>query len=132
MKRSIAIGGATNLRPHVRAAVAYIAGRLVSGSMAGSVLDCSQRSFRLLSGTVDNYNINVYDHEKKCRFNGTLNEGSGSLYHHGDQHYVSFKLENGQFTGFDYGSRFHFGGTVSGKSISLYDYEGASYFNYAI
>lgn len=120
------------MKPHVRAAIAYIAGRLVSRIMAGSVLDCSQCSFRLMSGTVDDYNVNVYDHEKKCCFNGTLNEGSGSLYHHGDQHYVSFRLENDLFTGFDYGSGHRFGGSVRGKSISVYDYEGGSYFNYII
>ena len=120
------------MRPNVRACLACVAGRLISGRTASSVHDCSASRHIPISGDVDDCKVSVYDHERGCAFSGSGSSGDFSLYHYGDRHQVSLKIDGDQFTGYDYGSMCHFEGGVSGRSITLYDYGSGAYHSYSL
>ena len=114
--------------PHVRAAVAYIAGRIISGSNSTYVYDYSRARYIPISGNVDEDAVNVFDHEKGAHIGGS----PPSLYHYGEGSHISLNVSGHSFTGFDYGTGSHFSGNVSGSAVSLYDYGEGQYFNHAI
>lgn len=120
------------MEAHVRAAVAYVAGRLISGKQSSSVYDYSEGGHRSMSGQVTHDHVSVYDHVKSCHFSGSGGGSSFSLYHYGESSHVSLKIDGHSFSGYDYGTSSHYSGTVSGFSISLYDYSKGSHFSYSI
>jgi hypothetical protein len=120
------------MKPHVRAAVAYVAGRVISGEQFSSIYDYAERRYRTIDGSVDVRSVNVYDYEQRKYFGGSGGNGSYSLYHYGDRHYDDLKVSGSEFEGYDYGSRKYFSGRVNGStSISVYDYEFGRYFEYS-
>ena len=116
------------MKSHVRRAIAYIAGRVISGNPSSSIYDYGTSQYTSMSGSVDESHVSVYDYDKSCHISGSLS----SLYHYGESQHVSLKLDGTKFSGYDYGTSSHFSGTVNGKSVSLYDYSCSSYFNYSI
>ena len=120
------------MTPSVRACVAYVAGRLISGRTASSIYDCSACGHVSISGDVDDRKVSVYDYEHGCAFSGSGNRREFSLYHYGDRHQVSLKIDGDQFTGYDHGSMHPFEGGVSGGSITLYDSESGAYHSYSL
>src|SRR5680860_851571 len=120
------------VQSHVRATVAYVAARLISGKHASSVYDYAKSGHRNMSGTVEADNVNVYDYEAGCHFGGSGRDGNFSLYHYGISSHVDLKVQGNKFEGYDYGSSNHYSGTVAGNNISLYDYGAGQHFNYSI
>jgi hypothetical protein len=116
------------MQPHTRRAVAFIAGRAISGSDASAVYDYSESRYVFFSGDVSAGNVNVYDHEENCHVGGSL----PSLYHYGNGQHIQLDVSGTQFNGFDYGSGQHFSGTVNGQAVSVYDYEHGQYSNYSV
>lgn len=108
--------------------MAYIAGRLASGSQAGAVYDYSEGAYFNFSGDVGTGNVNVFDYEQGCHISGSLQ----SLFHYGNGRHIQLTVEGGHFSGFDYNSGRHFNGNVQGNNISLFDYEHGQYFNYSV
>lgn len=113
---------------HRRRAVAYIAGRLITGDEATSIYDYQEQRHNSFSGEVSTQNVNVYDYEEKCFVGGEPN----ALYHYGDSKHIQLTVDGANFSGFDYGSNKHFSGSVDDRAIALYDYESLSCFNYSI
>lgn len=116
------------MKDYTRAAIAYIAGRIISGTNSSSIYDYSKSTYINISGSIERNTVNVYDYSQSCHISGTYN----SLYHYGDSHYINLNINGNQFDGYDYGHACHFSGNVSGNSISLYDYGTSSNYRYSL
>lgn len=112
--------------PHVRAGVAYIAGRMISGSKSSHVYDYSEGRYHTIGGRVYADSVRIYDYDEGVHIGGS----GRRLFHYGEGSHILLRVSGRKFTGFDYGSGSHFSGRVNGKSVSLYDYERGQYFNY--
>ena len=116
----------------VKAAVAYVAARLITGLTSSSVFDSERGRHISMGGTVSDRSVQVYDYDALCYFSGSGDGSRFSLFHYGQSAHVNVNLSGNTFNGFDYGSGNHFSGTVTGRSVSLYDYADANYSNYSI
>jgi hypothetical protein len=116
------------MKEHVRTAIAYIAGKLISSSASSSIFNYSASRYTQFSGTVSPNNVSVYDYDKSCHISGTPQ----TLYHYGDSHYITLSISGSTFKGFDYGTSTHFSGNVNVRSISLFDYGEGKHFQYSI
>jgi hypothetical protein len=121
-----------SMNPNPRAGIAYIAGCLISKTTASSLYDQSQDRHISMSGTFGYDSVEVLDHDAGCHIVGMKNGAELSLYHSGDEHKMSLKINGNQFTGHDFGSNCSFNGTVDGNAVRIYDYGQGSYFSYTI
>jgi hypothetical protein len=120
------------MKRHVRAVVAYVAARAITGDAVSAIYDYGERGYRSIDGSVDAHAVKVYDYVEKCYFEGRHNGDKYALYHYGDRHHVDLKIDGTKFEGYDFGSKSHFSGYMSGKSLSLYDYEAKAHFSYSL
>lgn len=116
------------MRSYTRRSVAYIGGRIISGRSSSSIYDYSVGRYTNMSGRVADGRVAVYDYDQKNHISGSYS----SLYHYGNNAFISLNISGNNFSGYDYDSGSHFSGHVTGNSISLYDYGAGSYFNYTI
>lgn len=101
---------------NVKACIAYIAGRAITGKTTSSIYDYTQGKHINISGSVSESNANVYDYDRGCHIQGSL----GNLYDYGIGGHIQLKINGSQFNGYDFSSGTHFSGHVTGNSISLY------------
>jgi hypothetical protein len=116
----------------VRAAVAYVAGRLISGKESSSIYDFSEKDYTSLGGPVSPASVNVFDYTHACYISGGGNGQTLKLFHCGVNNYISLTLRGDSFAGYDYGSGSHFSGMVRRFRIRLYDSGSNAYFSYSI
>jgi len=120
------------MKDNTRLVVAFVAGRLISGSEAWSIYDCEASRTCRFSGTVSPEQILVYDPEARCRVSGYGEKDCYSLYHHGNRHHIELKIRGSSFEGYDYGSGAHFSGSVDGSSVVVFDGQDRRYYYFTI
>lgn len=116
------------MNPNIRACIAYIAARLISGSGGARVYDHSQSKYIDINGAVSGSRINIYDNERKSHLRGTV----GSFYDSDTGAHLSINVDGNRFSGRDHDNNCRYSGTVNGKSIAFYDYEESKHFNYSV
>jgi hypothetical protein len=120
------------MKPNVRASIAYIAARTLTGRNVSSIYDFENAQYFSITGEVSNVRVNIYDYSSNCFIIGNWTGKSGQFYHYGNLNYFQVTMTGNQFNGYDYGTMTYFQGTVSGNSVTLYDYEDAKYHNYTV
>lgn len=115
------------MKPHVRRAIAYIAACVISREGSSAVYDYASSQYYNFSINLSESGIAAYDYTHSSHISGS----HSYLYHYGENHYISIRIEGNRFSGYDYGESCHFSGTVNGNSVSLYDYGVSSYFNFS-
>lgn len=117
-----------------RAAIIYIAARLITGKQLNSVYDCSDSKYYTFSGTIKpNQEIDIFDNKGQYKITGQYNGAKYVLFHYGNDHPIDLIIDGDRFTGFDYGQKYHFSGNIeNGRTIIINDYEFSKYFSYYI
>ncbi len=105
----------------LRACVAFVAARLISGRNASFIYDYSQSKYIGMEGSVKPEGVNLYDNDRCCYFAGLGNGSFFNLYDFGGQCFVELRIEGREFEGHDYQTPSNFNGKVDGEAISLYD-----------
>ena len=109
------------MTPRVRAVVAYVASRLISGAESSFIFDFSGPGHRSMGGTVNEKCINVYDYSENCQLTGNSSASVFQLFHHGERLRISLEIIGESFRGYDLGAGRQFGGIVIGPKTSFFD-----------
>lgn len=107
-------------------AVAFIAGRLATGSRATSVLDVREDHRTAFTGEVSSDSVAVYDADARCRITGRVTpDESLWLFHEGTMRPLSLESEGpSRYLGFDHASNHAFDLSVDGSGVvRLLDWE---------
>ena len=120
------------MKTGVRAVVAYVVGRLISGKESSSVYDFAANDYTSLGGHVSPSSVNVFDYTHRCNCSGGGNGRTLILFHYGVGKHVSLKLQADRFSGYDYDSESRFSGVVRHHLVRIYDSELRRYFSYSI
>ena len=82
------------MKDPTRRAIAYIAGRLISGSNVSAVYDYIVSKYFNFSGDISPTAVSIYDHEQKCHISGsgTVSGNSISLYDYGYSEYFNYTI----------------------------------------
>jgi hypothetical protein len=120
------------MKPRVRMAVAFVAGRLATGKRITSIFDRSRHRDVRFGGTVRANFVNVFDGELGAHFSGSGESGRFSLFHYGESHRVTLTMSGSRFDGVDHGTSSRFAGEVHGTSVTLFDYGEGRNFEYSI
>jgi len=109
------------LTPRVRAVVAYVASRLISGAESSFIFDFAGPGHRSMGGTINEKCVNVYDYSENCQLTGNFSAGLFHLFHQGEQVHISLEITGHSFRGRDLSTGRQFSGTVAGPKTSIYD-----------
>lgn len=108
-----------------RAVVAYIAGRLITGSAGWAIQDKDRKRRIPLDSWIDGGNIRIYSHERHGYISGMGADGHYVLFDHASDRglMLAINLEERTFSGADQQTSYHFFGDVAERAIRLYDYQ---------
>ena len=112
----------------LRRAVAYIAGRILTGAPASAVYDHAAARHFHFSGEVAPERVSVYDHGRGCQISGA----PPSLFDHGTSRFLKLEVKAGVVAGYDYASGTFYEATVTGAGVSVYDPDAGGHFGYSI
>ena len=115
-----------------RRAVAYIAGRLISGTPSGAVYDYATAAHYKIYGDVSPDYIQVYDEDRYGYIRGNATPAGLSLFDHPTRQNIRMRISGDDFYGFDDESSSYFSGEASKSSVSLFDYQAGKNYRYAI
>ncbi len=101
-----------------RRAIAYVAGRLITGEEATGVFDPVAGRHIPFEGDVQPQ-VALYDYERHCRIGG----GAPDLYDGGSGAHINLVMDGTSFRGFDHAKGHHFGGRTDGTEVSIFDCE---------
>lgn len=110
------------MKAHLRTAIAFIAGTIISGKEASSIADSLRDKRFRFSGQIEEGIIKLQDEDQKCTISGSGNNGNYVLYHFGERKFISLNIDKNSFNGLDHGSYTYFNGTVSKNRIKFHDF----------
>jgi hypothetical protein len=120
------------METHLRAALAYIAGRLISGKNSPGVYDYSRSTFVLINGVVKARLVAIYDHGQRCHISGGSDGLRYLLFHHGERRFLNLAVHGNDFIGHDYGRTSRIRGRVVDGSIWLVEEATSREFSYLL
>ncbi len=120
------------MRQDARRAVAYIAGRAISGRNVSSIFDYEAGAHTFFTGPVAPYRTQVFDHTAGCYITGSGDFSNLSLFHYGLGSHIKLSISGNEFRGFDFGGGSHFSGNVNFSTVSIHDYGTGSYYRYTV
>jgi hypothetical protein len=120
------------MNDQTRRAVAYIAGRIVSGSAAASLYDHATGRSYAFRGEFAATEITLRDLDSGSAFKGAGGSGMFTITQSGNGRPVSLRFNGSAFEGFDYETAKRYRGAVSGKSVAVQDEQHAREFQYSI
>jgi len=111
-----------------RACIAYIAGRIISGSMS-SIIEDHDRSRRILiAGTICTDGVELRDYTRGCLVSGRLT----GIHDHGTGARISLRIYGAIFSGYDEVTGHSFSGNVEGATILVFDHEDQQVYSYTL
>ncbi len=116
----------------LRACVAYVAGRLISGREFSVIYDDSRSTDVKIEGSIKTDYINLFDHDRQCYVAGQGNGNFYDLHDYGGQCFFELSIEGDTFHGYDYQTPCSFKGEVKGDAVSLYDDQACLSFSFRI
>ncbi len=120
------------MKSEQRACIAGIAVALSISKNVNSVYSFELSKFIMISGTITNKNIQIYDYSRSCHLSGNSDHnGNFNLFDYGEHKHITLNVKSNKFDGYDFGSRYHFSGTINNRSVSFYDYETSKYYNFS-
>lgn len=120
------------MEAHLRAALAYIAGRLISGKKSPGVYDHFRSTFVLINGVVKARLVAIYDHGQGCHISGGGDGLQYLLFHHGECRSLHLTVHGNDFIGHDYGRTSRIRGRVIDDSIWLVEEATSREFRYLL
>lgn len=120
------------MNQNLRACIAYVVGRGISGRQFSRVYDYSQSKRITMSGSITADHIDIYDEAQKHHLQGDGNGSRYDLRYNGDRQPVTLEIKDNGFRGCDHGTSFHFSGKVQTNSVNLYDCETGLSFRFGI
>ena len=109
----------------MRAVVAYVAARHVTGQNTSCIRDVQQGAYVMLTGSMGAEAVNIHDHAARCQIIGTRNPRNGNHYeltHQGQGVLVILDFDGGSFRGSVNDESFS--GAVEGRGVRVEDGEG--------
>jgi len=120
------------MKAPTRRAIAYIAGRLLTGRDASSVFDVETADMFMFSGTVSATDINVFDVDRGGFVIGSPTSGEFSLCDLDDSSFLTLRIGDGKVEGVDLESGAPYEATVQGDTVTLFDSEDGSLCIYTV
>lgn len=90
------------MKNNTRAAVAYIAGRIILEVKVSTVYYHSRTKLINIDGEIDGRKVDVFDYDAGCYISGNYRNRKYDLYHFGENHYIDLKIKGNTFEGYDY------------------------------
>jgi hypothetical protein len=115
-----------------RRAVAYIAGRLVTGTTSGGVYDYTAQARFKLYGDVSPGFVQVYDGDRFSYIIGGATPAGLSIFDYYTRQHIQLKISDNDFYGFDYETGAYFSGEVNKSTVSFFDFQDAKTYRYAV
>jgi len=120
------------MNDQTRRAVAYIAGRIVSGKPAPSVYDHTTSRTYNFRGEFAATKITLRDLDSGSDIKGAGGSGMFTITQAGNGKPVSLKLNGSTFEGFDYETAKRYRGVITGTSVAVQDDQHGREFQYSI
>jgi hypothetical protein len=117
-----------------RSAIAYIAGRLITGA-GGWWMHDHDRGHRVhFEGSFEPASVKVYSHELHGHILGIGEEGKYKLFQHGVGGAVDLliNIEEKTFSGWEHQSSVYFFGRVEESTVRLFDYQDVQWHEYTL
>jgi len=104
------------MTPHVRACVVAVVATLKNKSVPALAFSFAESKHFLLSGTVTDSQIALFESTAGSHFTGSKSGSSSPMFDTVTRSHVEINLNQSGYSGFDFGASSHFTGEVNGTA----------------